>query len=147
MLRVLAGAYAPCLFGCELCLLCLRALVCFAARPSPARVQRMHLAVANSPHSATAHAATAASSSGEFRRTLVGDEDDDEDLLIAGSGGGGGGGGGGVIIANAQLAAALNADRSSSQPASSIEPEPEPEPEQSSSTSSSSRLPHQVCDT
>ena len=79
MLRVLAGAYAPCLFGCELCLLCLRALVCFAARPSPARVQRMHLAVANSPHSATAHAATAASSSGEFRRTLVGDEDEDDD--------------------------------------------------------------------
>ena len=105
MLRVLAGAYAPCLFGCELRF----ALVCFAARPSPARVQRMHLAVANSPHSATAHAATAASSSGEFRRTLVGDEDDeddDEDLLIAGSGGGGGGGGGGVFIANAQLAAA-----------------------------------------
>lgn len=146
MLRVLAGAYAPCLFGCELCLLCLRALVCFAARPSPARVQRMHLAVANSPHSATAHAATAASPSGEFRRTLVGDEDDDEDLLIAGSGGGGGGGGGGVFIANAQLAAALNADRSSSHPASSIEPEPEPEPWQSSSTSSS-QLPHQVCDT
>ena len=92
--------------------------------PSPARTQRMHLAVAHSPYSATAHAGC---------HTLVGEEDDGGDgndpgqvPRVRGSNSGG------VFVANAQLAAALNGrddalDRDA-KPALFV-PEPEPEPE------------------